>query len=133
VSAPGQQPWVPRSSCGPDSALTVAELRTRWAELGESSPILVVRSSNAQWAQHADVLVGDGGLLVARLFAPYAKQSQPAPGTVWPRPPYPSVMPPASPTAARPDKHPVRPAPSPTPRDTEGQAGPGPGPRDRRQ
>ena len=86
MSAADQRRWKPRPCCGAESALTVAELRTHWAELGEYAPILVVRSPNdAHWAQHADVLVAEGGLVVARLFAPYAKQSQPAPGTVWPR------------------------------------------------
>lgn len=85
MSTPGQRPWAPRSCCGPGSALTVAELSTRWAELGELSPILVIHStSEAHWAQHADVLMADNGLVVARLFAPYAKQTEPAPGTVWP-------------------------------------------------
>jgi hypothetical protein len=66
--------------------LTVLELRALWAELGESAPILVVRdAAEARWVQHADVLMAESGLLVARLFAPYAKQAQPAPGTVWPQ------------------------------------------------
>jgi hypothetical protein len=86
MSAADEQRWRPRPSCGPESALTVAGLRTHWAELGEYAPILVVRGpTDAHWAQHADVLVAEGGLIVARLFAPYAKQSQPAPGVVWPR------------------------------------------------
>lgn len=86
MNAADQRGWKPRSCCGPESALTVAALRTHWAELGEYAPILVVRSATeAHWAQHADVLVAEGGLVVARLFAPYAKQSQPAPGTVWPQ------------------------------------------------
>jgi hypothetical protein len=46
---------------------------TQWAELRAYAPILVVRSpSDAHWAQH-DVLVAEGRLAVARLFAPYAK------------------------------------------------------------
>jgi hypothetical protein len=66
--------------------LTVAELRAHWEELGDA-PILVARSfTDAHWVQHADVLVAEGsGLVVARLFAPWAKQMEPAPGTVWPR------------------------------------------------
>lgn len=86
MSASDQPHWTPQRCCGPKSALTVADLRTRWEELGEYSPILVVRSStDAHWAQHADILVAKGGLIVARLFAPWAKQMEPAPGTVWPR------------------------------------------------
>jgi len=69
--------------------LTVAELNPRWAELG-SSPILVAHSHcEAYWAQRADFLVAEGGLVVARLWAPWAKTSGPAPGTVWPGSPHP--------------------------------------------
>jgi hypothetical protein len=62
----------------------VAALRTQCAELGESAPILVVRNaSDAHWAQHADVLVAESGLLVASCSHRTPSSSQPAPGTVW--------------------------------------------------
>ena len=95
MSTSDQPRWIPRRLCGPETALTVADVRTRWEELGEYTPILVVRSSSdAHWAQHADIFVAAGGLIVARLFAPWAKQSQPAPGTVWPRAATPTDRPP---------------------------------------
>jgi hypothetical protein len=73
-----------RSCCNHDTALTVGELRARWAELDDRSPVLVAHNgSQADWAQHADVILAESGLVVARLLAPFAKQGQPAPGTVW--------------------------------------------------
>lgn len=95
-----RRPFKPRPCCGPTSALTVADLHSRWEELGAIShaPILVVRnSSEADWAQDADVYAAEGGLLVARLFAPWAKQMEPAPGTVWPRAATTSYRPPPEP------------------------------------
>jgi len=73
-----------RSGCNQDTALTVGDLRICWASLDDRSPILVAHlASQADWAQRADVIAAEGGLVVARLFAPWAKQAQPAPGTVW--------------------------------------------------
>ena len=90
MNAPDQRRWVPRFGVGPTSALTVADLSAEWAELGRS-PILVMRSpSVADWALRSDFLVAEGGLVVARLWAPFAKQSEPAPGTLWPWSPRPT-------------------------------------------
>lgn len=76
--------WKPQPICGPASALTMHDLRTRWDKLPGHVPILAARHPcSADWAQHADLIVAKDGFLVARLFAPPAKQSQPAPGTVW--------------------------------------------------
>src|SRR5947207_15717771 len=73
-----------RSCCHLDTALTVGALRAAWANSDDASPVLVSKSPFvADWAQYADVIVTDGGVLVARLIAPFAKQPQPAPGTVW--------------------------------------------------
>jgi len=84
VNAPDPRLWVQRFGIGPTTALTVAELSAQWAELGRS-PILVMRSHcEADWAQRADFLVAERGLVVARLWAPLAKTSEPAPGTTWP-------------------------------------------------
>ena len=91
MNAPDPRRWsVQRFGVGPESALTVAELNPEWAELGRS-PILVMHTpSVAYWAQRADILVADGGRAVARLWAPWAKTSEPAPGTVWPWSPDPT-------------------------------------------
>jgi hypothetical protein len=71
-----------RSCCNPDTALTVGDLRGCWAEVDDKSPILVACNGfQADWAQRADVIAAGGGLVVARLFAPWAKQVQLAPGT----------------------------------------------------
>ncbi len=70
--------------CNQDTALTVGELRAAWAEVDDATPILVARDGyQADWAQRADVIAAEDGLAVARLFAPWAKQGRPAPGTVW--------------------------------------------------
>jgi len=76
--------FVGRSCCGPDTALTVGALRGCWADLDEGTPVLVAHNgSQANWVQHANILTTPGGLVVARLYAPFAKQAQPAPGTRW--------------------------------------------------
>ncbi len=72
------------SCCNPGTALTVGELRAAWTGVDDATPILVARNGRqADWAQAADVIAAEDGLVVARLFAPWAKQGRPAPGTVW--------------------------------------------------
>jgi len=90
VNAPDPRRWVQRFGAGPTEALTVAELNTNWADLGRS-PILVMHSPCvADWAQRADLHVAEGGLVIARLWAPLAKHSESAPGTSWPLSPRPT-------------------------------------------
>ena len=76
--------FVGASCCGPDSALTVGEVRTCWAGLDDAAPVLVAHNDcQANWIQRADILATPAGLVVARLWAPFAKQPWPAPGTRW--------------------------------------------------
>ena len=76
--------FIGESCCGPGTALTVGALRGCWADLDDGASILVAHNgSQANWVQRVDVLATPAGLLVARLYAPYAKQAQPAPGTRW--------------------------------------------------
>jgi len=91
MSTPDPRRWAPRRCSGPTSALTVGELSAQWPDIGERSPILVMHDASvARWVEHADVFVAeDSGLVVARLWAPYAKLAEPPPGTVWPWQPRP--------------------------------------------
>ncbi len=73
-----------RRCCNPGTALTLGQLRRAWQGLPDDSRVLVSRSPfEADWAQGADAIRAGDGLTVLRLLAPWARQAQPAPGTVY--------------------------------------------------